>query len=135
MSEEDIKDMETSLEEVNKNYALLKQMDDFEEEIRLIETLNKKYNDLKNEIKKAMVQIGREGNLEQLKWTTPKGTKITCSIGHPAEIEKQTQKEFDVELLKKEYPDVYEKCLVEKQRSVIVKNATSDTLRITLGKE
>ena len=114
---------------------LLEQVDNFEYEIKLIDQLNKQYNDLKSKIKKAMVEIGSANNLEQIKWTTPKGTKITCSIGHCAEIEKQKVQEFDVEKLKKEFPDIYEKCLVEKEQSIIVKNATSDTLRITLAKE
>lgn len=117
------------------NEELLIQLDNFEYEIRLIEQLNKQYTDLKNQIKKAMVKIGTENNLDQVKLTTPKGTKITCSIGHTAEIEKQKSKEFDIEVLKKEYPEIYEKCMVEKEKSVILKNATSDTIRITLAKE
>lgn len=114
---------------------LLKELDNFEEEIKLIDTLEEKYKEIKTNIKKAMIKIGNENNLDQLKWTTPKGIKITCSIGHIAEIEKQKIQEFDIEKLKKEFPDIYEKCLVEKERSVIVKNATSDTIRITMPKE
>lgn len=124
--------MEDKLTKTNE--SLLKEIDNFEEKIELMEMLNKEYNDLKANIKKAMVQIGRDNNLEQLKWTTPKGTKITCSIGHIAEIEKQNKKVFNEELLKKEYPDIYEKCCEERLVSVITKNATSDTLRITFAK-
>ena len=114
---------------------LLKELDDFEKEIELIDTLKVKYDEIKNNIKKAMIKIGNENNLEQLKWTTPRGIKITCTIGHIAEIEKQKVQEFDIEKLKKEFPEVYEKCLINKEKSVIVKNATSDSLRITLPKK
>ena len=114
---------------------LLEQLDNFEYEIKLLEQLNKQYTDLKSKIKKAMIDVGKANNLEQIKWTTPKGAKITCSIGHTAEIEKQKVQEFDVEILKKDFPEVYEKCLVEKEKSVITKNATNDTLRITLAKD
>lgn len=125
--------MENEITKTTKE--LLEQVDNFEYEIKLIEQLNKQYTDLKSKIKKAMIDVGKANNLEQIKWTTPKGTKITCSIGHTAEIEKQKVQEFDVEILKKEFPEVYEKCLVEKEKNIIVKNATNDTLRITLAKE
>ena len=114
---------------------LLMQLDDFEESIKQIDVLTKQYNEIKTNLKKAMVEVGIENNLEQIKWTTPKGTKITCSIGHPAEIEKQKKLIFSEEKLKKEYPDIYEKCCEEREASIITKNATSDTLRITLAKE
>lgn len=120
---------------VKTNEELLLEIDNFEENIKLIDDLTKKYNQIKNDIKQAMVKVGTENNLEQIKWTTPKGTKITCSIGHTAEIEKQKVQEFDIEILKNVFPDIYEKCLVEKEKSVIVKNATNDTLRITLAKD
>ena len=120
---------------IKTSEELLLEIDNFEENIKLIDELTKQYNQIKNDIKKAMVKIGNENNLEQIKWITPKGTKITCSIGHTAEIEKQKVKEFDIEILKNVFPDIYEKCLVEQEKSVIVKNATNDTLRITLAKE
>lgn len=119
---------------IEEQNNLLTKVDNFEYEIRLIEQLNKQYNDLKKEIKEAMTKLGRDNNLEQIKWTTPNGTKITCSIGHIAEIEKQKQTIFNEEKLKREYPDIYEKCCEEKEVSVITKNATNDTLRITLPK-
>lgn len=126
--------MENELTELTTK-ELLQKVDEFEYEMKLIEQLNKQYTDLKTQLKKAMVQVGKDNNLEQIKWITPKGTKITCTIGHIAELEKQKQQEFDLEKLKKEFPDVYEKCMIEKERNVIVKNATSDTLRITLAKD
>lgn len=113
---------------------LLNKLDDLEEQIKLFEIFEKEYKKIKEEIKSTMVKIGIENNLEQLKWTTPKGTKITCSIGHCAEFEKETTKVFDIEKLKKDYPDVYEKCLIEKETYKTIKNATNDTLRITLAK-
>lgn len=117
-----------------KNNLLIK-LDDFEESIKQIDTLTKQYNEIKNNIKKAMVQIGKENDLEQVKWTTPKGTQITCSIGHTAEIQKVPRKFFDEEYLKRQYPNIYEECCRNIEESVIVKNATNDTLRITLPKE
>lgn len=114
---------------------LLAEIDNFEENIKLIDKLTKQYNTLKSEIKQAMVKVGKDNNLEQIKWTTPKGTKITCSIGHVAEIEKKKTIFFNEIKLKTEYPEIYEKCCEEKEMGVIVKNATNDTLRITLGKE
>ena len=96
--------------------------------------LTKKYNNIKNNLKKAMIKMAQENGATQVKWTTPEGTQITCSIGHVAEIEKQKVKEFDEEYLKNNYPHIYDECCIEKERSVIIKNATSDTLRITLSK-
>lgn len=117
-----------------KNNLLLK-LDDFEESIKQIDILTKQYNEIKSNIKKVMVQIGKENELEQVKWTTPKGVQITCSIGHTAEIKKIPKRFFDEEYLKKQYPNIYEECCRDIQESVIVKNATNDTLRITLPKE
>ena len=119
---------------IEEQNNLLTKVDNFEYEIRLIEQLTKQYNDLKKELREVMVELGKDNNLEQIKWITPKGTKITCSIGHTAEIEKQKQMIFSEEKLKNEYPDIYEKCCEEKEVSVITKNATNDTLRITLPK-
>lgn len=119
--------------EVQKSQKeLLVEIDKFEDEMRLLNLLNKRYDDLKKEIKNAMVKLGRDNGLEQVKWITPNGTKITCTIGHCAEIEKQKSTELNVEKLKKEYPHIYEECCEEKEVSVITKNASNDTLRITL---
>ena len=114
---------------------LLQKIDDFEEKIELINKLNKEYDNLKSEIKSIMVQIGRENDLEQIKWTTNKGTKITCSIGKEAEFEKRKVKEFNEAFLKENYPEIYDKCFIEREREIKIKNATNDTLRITLNKE
>ena len=114
---------------------LMQELDDFEESLKLLDILNKKYDELKKELKKEMIRVGTENDLEQLKWITPKGTKITCSIGHHAEFEKQKVKEFDIKILKEKYPQIYEECFTEKETSVMIKNATNDTLRITLAKE
>lgn len=114
---------------------LLQELDSFEDNIKLIDKLTKQYNSIKSEIKKAMVKVGKDNNLEQIKWTTPNGTKITCSIGHIAQIEKKKTIFFNELKLKNEYPEVYQACCEEKEMGVIVKNATNDTLRITLGKD
>ena len=125
--------MENEVKEFNTE--LLAKVDEFEDNIKLIDTLTKQYNQIKAELKKAMVQIGKDNDLEQIKWTTPKGTKITCSIGHCAVITKVPKQFFDEEMLKKDYPDIYKKCCREIQESVIVKNASYDTLKITLAKD
>ena len=90
-----------------KKEELLKKVDDFEDKIELIDKLNKEYDDLKKQLKEMMIQIGKENDLEQIKWTTNKGTKITCSIGKPAKFEKQIVKEFNESYLKEKYPDIY----------------------------
>lgn len=111
---------------------MLIKLDELEIQIKQMEEINKEYKDLKEQIKKEMSKIGRENNLEQIKWTTPNGTKITCTLGHTAEIEYEEVEVLDEEKLKKEYEDVYKKCLVKRKKEKIIKNATSDTLRITL---
>lgn len=119
------------IEEIN-NSALIK-LDELEEQITNAQKIIKEYDELKSEIKKAMKEVCEKTNAEQVKWTTNKGTKITFTKGHIATIEKEIAKELDVDKLKAFYKDVYDICLVDKERSVITKNATSDTIRITLG--
>lgn len=119
---------------IKTNEELLVELDKIENEIKQAEEITKRYDEIKKQIKKSMVEVGRNNNLEQVKLITPNGIKITCSIGHCAEFEKQMVKEFDLEKLKTFYPEVYEMCLEEKEKNVMVKNATNDTLRITLSK-
>lgn len=121
------------IEETKKN--LLAQIDNLEERLEEAQKTIKEYEDIKAEIKKAMVDAGIASGADQIKWTTPGGTKITCSIGHCAEFEKQMVEELDVEKLKAFYPETYNSCLVKKERSVMIKNATNNTLRITPAKE
>lgn len=113
---------------------LLVSLDEMQEAITIAEQVNKKYDELKKEIKRQMVKVGQENNLEQIKWTTPNGTKITLTLGHCAEIEHETIKVFSEDKLKEQYPQIYEECLIERQKEKVIKNATSDTLRITLAK-
>lgn len=122
-----------NLEKVNQD--LLVKIDNFEEEIRLIDTLTKKYNELKKELKEAMLEYGKSIDAEQVKWTTNNGTKITLSIGHNAEYEEQLVERFNIDILKNDYPEIYEKCIEKSLEKIIVKNPTNDTLRITLPKE
>ena len=117
-----------------ENNTLVK-IDKFEEQIKLIDKLTKEYNDLKKEIKEQMIEAGKKINVDQVKWTTPKGIKITCSIGKPAKFEETVEKQFNIEILMKEYPEIYEKCLVEHKYSKCIKNASNDRLVITLPKE
>ena len=114
---------------------LLVRIDEFEDQIKLINKLSKDYENLKKEIKREMVEIGKNNNLDQVKWTTPKGIQITCSIGHPAEFEEVTERAFSLETLMKDYPEVYEKCCYDRTYNKNIKSATSDRLVITLPKE
>lgn len=118
-----------------KKNNLLAQIDELEDRIEEAQKTIKEYEDLKAQIKKAMVEAGTATGADQIKWTTPGGTKITCSIGHCAEFEKQMVEELDVEKLKAFYPETYNSCLVKKERSVMIKNATNNTLRITPAKK
>ena len=62
--------------ETKDEYGLLKRLDDFEDQIKLAKEINDKYENMKKDIKKKMVEIGKEKNATQIKWITPKGTQI-----------------------------------------------------------
>ena len=113
---------------------LLVRLDELDEQISYAKMVMEEYEELKKNLKKVMSNACEQVNADQLKWETPNGTKITFSKGHIAEIEKEKTQKFNVEKLQQEYPDVYEKCLEEVEISVIKKNATSDTIRITQRK-
>ena len=121
--------------ELTESTTVLQKLDEFEENLRQLEILQKQEKKLKAEIKEQMLKAGKVHNLEQIKWTTPKGIKITCSIGKPAEFEKRIEKKFNIEKLMKDYPEIYENCSEEKEVSVCIKNASNDRLVITLPKE
>ena len=114
-----------------KGTNLLVKIDGFEDKIKELNKLNKEYDTLKKEIKEAMLKIGKDNNLKQVKWTTPKGIQITCSIGQP--VEKGITTAFDVQYLINNYPDIYKECMREKETTL--KSASSDRLVITLPKE
>ncbi len=120
--------------EEQENNILVK-IDDFEESIKEINILTKKYDALKKELKEEMLKIGKDNNLEQVKWTTPKGIQITCSIGKQEEVEEVTEKTFNVEVLKKDYPEIYEKCCYDRTYTKVIKAGSNDRLVITLPKE
>lgn len=121
------------IEEKETNYLLA--LDEFEEKIKELDKLNKQYKDIKDNIKKDMLKVAKENNLEQVKWTTPKGIKITLSVGQEEITEERTDEEFDVNYLIENYPDIYEKCVREKKRIVTVKNASNDRLVVTMPKD
>ena len=114
-----------------KETNLLVKIDGFEDKIKQLNKLNKEYDELKKEIKASMLKIGKENELRQVKWTTPNGIQITCSVGQPAEYGKIEI--LNTTKLMNEYRDIYEKCLEEKE--TITKSASSDRLVITLPKE
>lgn len=126
--------MEEFIPVFNEENNVLVRIDEFEEQIEIINKLSKEYDKLKKDIKEEMLKIGKSNNLDQVKWTTPKGIKITCSIGKPAEFEKVVEKQFSEAYLKENYPEIYEKCLIEKETNKTIKSASSDRLVITLPK-
>lgn len=121
------------IEEKETNYLLV--LDEFEDKIKELDKLNKQYKDIKDNIKKQMLEVAKNNNLEQVKWTTPKGIKITLSVGQEEITEETTYEEFDVNVLMEKYPDIYEKCVREKKKIVTVKNASNDRLVVTMPKE
>lgn len=127
--------MRDPFEMVQKENNVLIKIDEFEENIKIIDKLTKQYDELKKEIKEAMLKVGKENNLTQIKWVTPKGIKITCSVGGDAEYEKQIVKEFSLNKLMSEFPEIYEKCCEEKEKDVVIKNKSNDRLVITVPKE
>jgi hypothetical protein len=122
-----------TFEEKQEN-NLLVQIDEFEEQIKLIDKLSKKYDSLKKKIKTQMLNIGKEKDLSQVKWITPKGIQITCSIGKRPTFEEQEYQEFDMGTFKKENPSMYEKYLITRTRQVAITNGSNDRLTITLPK-
>lgn len=125
---------EKQFELVEQTSSLVK-IDEFEEKIKLINELTKKYDKLKKEIKEKMLEAGKKVDAEQIKWTTPKGIKITLSIGKPAEFEKHITEVFNMEKLEKEYPEAFKNCMEKVEKDVCIKNASNDRLVITLPKE
>lgn len=119
----------------NEFTQLMVQVDDFEEQVQAAKKVIDKYDEIKDTIKKKMVEIGKANDLTQVKWTTPKGIQITCSIGQKPIFEKVTEQRFDVEILKKEYPEVYEKCMKEVTYDNCVKAKSYDRLVVTLPKD
>lgn len=125
--------MEEFIPVFEENNVLVK-IDEFEEQIELINKLTKEYDKLKKDIKEEMLKIGKINNLDQVKWTTPKGIKITCSVGQPAIIETTTEEAFNIEKLKEEFPEVYKQCCYMRTYDKNIKSASNDRLVITLPK-
>lgn len=121
------------IEEKETNYLLV--LDEFEDKIKELDKLNKQYKDIKDNIKKAMLKVAKEKNLEQVKWTTNKGIKITLSVGQEEITEERIAEEFDVNVLMEKYPDIYKKCVRERKKNVTIKNASNDRLVVTMPKE
>lgn len=119
----------------NETENLLVTLDKLEEKIKLMDTIKKEHEDIKKKIKNAMCTLATNNKLEQVKWTTPKGIKITFSKGNPEELKKQIVEEFNIELLKEKYPSIYEDCLQNVEKLVTVKNESNDRLVITLSKD
>ena len=114
---------------------LLVTLDKFEENIKLIDSLTKEYNEIKKKIKNAMLKVAESNNLEQVKWITPNDIKITFSKGKLEELELQKIKVFKEDVLKEKYPSIYEECFIEEEKLVTIKNSSNDRLVITLPKE
>ena len=82
-----------------------------------------------------MVDIGKDNNLEQVKWITPNGIQITCSIGKKPIFETQEYEEFNMLKFKEEQPQMYEQYLEKRTKDVAVQSGSYDRLVITLPKE
>jgi hypothetical protein len=123
-----------TFEEKQENNILV-QIDEFEEKIKLINKLSKEYDKLKKEIKEQMVEIGRENELSQVKWATPKGIQITLSVGKKPVFETRETEEFNMVRFMEEEPKIYQKYLEKKEREVAITNGSNDRLVITLPKE
>lgn len=123
-----------TFEEKQENNILV-QIDEFEEKIKLINNLSKEYDKLKKELKEQMVKIGRENELSQVKWTTPKGIQITLSVGKKPVFETRETEEFNMVRFMEEEPKIYQKYLEKKEREVAITNGSNDRLVITLPKE
>ena len=123
-----------TFEEKQENNILV-QIDEFEEKIKLINNLSKEYDKLKKELKEQMVEIGRENELSQVKWTTPKGIQITLSVGKKPVFETRETEEFNMVRFMEKEPKIYQKYLEKKEREVAITNGSNDRLVITLPKE
>lgn len=115
--------------------ALLVKVDEFEEQIKQADKVKKQEAEIKDALKMKMKNIAEENNLDQVKWTTPKGTKITFSKGKKEVCEKQKVMTFKEDILKEKFPDIYNQCLVEEEKLVTLEKGTNNVLKITLSKE
>lgn len=133
--------MNNPFEEIKENNIevkgenILAKVDDFEENIKLLNKLDKEYKELKEKIKKQMLELGKANKVDQLKWTTPKGIKITLSIGKKATFVEVVEKKFSEVKLASEYPEIYEACKVDVKVNKEITKASNDRLVITLPKE
>lgn len=114
---------------------LMLKIDQLEEDIAGATKIIKEYDEIKKLLKDKMIEIGHKNNLEQVKWKTPGGTTITCSIGRKPVWEKQKQMIFKEDILKEKYPDIYTQCLREEEHNVCIEKGSNDILRITPKKE
>ena len=104
---------ENNLEVKEKN--ILTKIDDFEENIKLLNKLDKEYKALKDKIKKQMLELGKTNNVDQLKWTTPKGIKITLgnAIHYDAEALEQLAQIGNVIFVEKKHSSLYDELYSE----------------------
>ena len=123
-----------TFEEKNEN-QIIQKIDEFEEQIRTLNGLTKKYDKLKKEIKENMLKKAKDSLATQLKWITPKGIKVTLSVGTKAEYETKEVEEFNIIKFMEEEPEMYEKYLEKKTREVVTKTGSNDRLVVTLPKE
>lgn len=114
--------------------AIMVQLDELEKKVQEANAIIKQYDEIKSKIKSEMLKLGKENGLEELKWITPNGTQITCSVGHRAEWEDEYINEFSVDILKEKYPEIYADCFKEVKHQKQIRSASNDILRITLPK-
>ena len=123
------------MNELMEQETLLAKVDLYEERFEMLETLEKQIKDLKAKLKETMLEIGKETGASQVKWTTPKGIQITCSIGKKATYEEREYKEFNIARFQNEQPEMYEQYMDTKTKQIAVTPASNDTLRITMPKK
>lgn len=128
-------DFNEMIKQSQQENSILVKLDAMEENIQLADKITKEYNEIKKQLKEKMLEYGKENNLEQIKWLTPKGIKITLSIGQKEVTEIQEEKMFSEELLRQKYPNIYEECCIIKEREVTIKNASNDRLVVTMPKK
>ena len=115
--------------------ALLVKIDELEQKIKQADEITKEYTKLKDDLKLKMKSIAEKNGLEKVKWTTPKGTQITFSLGKKDECEKQIVRIFKEDILKEKFPEIYNQCIVEEEQLVTIKKGSNNMLRVTLAKE
>ncbi len=121
LTEEDLLAMDDNKNEI---VELSNQVLAFENQLKVYKELENQYKELKEKLFVAMYENGVK------KWTTDSGVQIT--MVEPIESTTKTVSEFDEKTFEKENKELYNKYLVEKEKTTSGKKGY---VRITLPKE